>query len=122
MADGRAQSCRRSKNPKPKRPEIRPFESWEEVEAIAAELGPRFGPIAVFAGGTGLRPEEWVALERRDVDREARVVTVERVYSQGVLKPCGKSSRQRRRVPTVRREAFSETFGHLVDTGPEHGR
>ena len=71
------------KNPKPKRPEIRPFQSWEEVEAVAVELGPRFGPIAVLAAGTGLRPEEWVALERRDVDRDARVVTVERVYSQG---------------------------------------
>jgi integrase len=50
-----------------------------------------------------LRPEEWIALERRDVDREARVVTVERVYSQGLLKPCGKSTRQRRRVPLRQR-------------------
>lgn len=91
------------KNPKPKRPEISPFGSWEEVEAVAVELGPRFGPIAVFAAGTGLRPEEWVALERRDVDREARVVTVERVYTQGVLKEPAKSSRQRRRVPLRQR-------------------
>ena len=91
------------RNPKPKAPEIRPFESWEEIEAIAVELGPRFGPIATFAAGTGLRPEEWCALERRDLDREARVVTVERVYSQGLLKPCGKSSRQRRRVPLRQR-------------------
>jgi integrase len=91
------------RNPKPKAPEIRPFEAWEEVEAIATELGPRFGPIVTFAVGTGLRPEEWIALERRDVDREARVVTVERVYSQGVLKQCGKSSRQRRRVPLRQR-------------------
>ena len=44
-----------------------------------------------------------MALERRDVDREARVVTVERVYTQGVLKPCAKSSRQRRRVPLRQR-------------------
>jgi integrase len=91
------------RNPKPKAPEIRPFASWEEVEAIATELGPRFGPIVTFAVGTGLRPEEWLALERRDVDREARVVTVERVYTQGVLKQCGKSSRQRRRVPLRQR-------------------
>ena len=87
------------KNPKPKGAEILPLASWEEVEAVAVELGPRFGPIAIFAAGTGLRPEEWIALERRDVDREARVVTVERVYSQGVLKEPKKSSRQRRRVP-----------------------
>ncbi len=91
------------RNPKPKAPEIRPFESWEEIAAIAAELGPRFGPIVTFAAGTGLRPEEWLALERRDVDREARVATVERVYTQGVLKPCAKSSRQRRRVPLRQR-------------------
>lgn len=91
------------KNPKPKAPEIRPFESWEEVQGIGTELGLRFGPIITFAVGTGLRPEEWIALERRDVDREARVVTVERVYSQGLLKPCGKSSRQRRRVPLRQR-------------------
>lgn len=56
---------------------------------------PTLRPVVTFAIGTGLRPEEWIALERRDVDREARVVTVERVYSQGLLKPCGKSSRQR---------------------------
>jgi integrase len=91
------------RNPKPKRPEIRPFASWEEIEAIAVELGPRFGAIPVFAAGTGLGPEEWLALERRDVDRDARVVTVERVYSQGVLKACAKSSRQRRRVPLRQR-------------------
>jgi integrase len=91
------------KNPKPHRPEIRPYASWEEVEAVAVELGPRFGPIAVFAAGTGLRPEEWVALERRDVDWDARVVTVERVYTQGVLKQPKKSSRQLRRVPLRQR-------------------
>jgi hypothetical protein len=33
------------KNPKPKRPEVRPFASWEEVEGVAAELGPRFRAI-----------------------------------------------------------------------------
>ena len=91
------------KNPKPKAPEIAPFESWQEIEAIAEELDPRFAAIPVFAVGTGLRPEEWLALERRDVDRAAGVVTVERVYTQGRLKQCAKTSRQRRRVPLRQR-------------------
>ena len=91
------------RNPKPKRPEIQPFGSWQELEAIAAELHPRFAAIPIFAAGTGLRIEEWVALERRDLDRQAGVITVERVYSQGRLKPCAKTSRQRRRVPLRQR-------------------
>jgi integrase len=91
------------RNPKPKPPTIEPFASWTEIEAIADELDPRFAAIPLFAAGTGLRPEEWLALERRDVDRDARVVTVERVYSQRRLKQCGKTTRQRRRVPLRRR-------------------
>jgi integrase len=91
------------KNPKPRRAEVVPFESWTEVEAVAAELDPRFAAIPVFAAGTGLRPEEWIALERRDVDKREGVVNVRRVYSQGRLKQCAKSSRQRRRVPLRQR-------------------
>jgi len=91
------------KNPKAKRAEFQPFGSWEEIEAIAAELNPRFAAIPIFVTGTGLRPEEWLALERRDVDRKAGVVRVERVYTQGRLKQCVKSSRQRRRVPLRQR-------------------
>ena len=73
------------------------------IGAISVELDPRFAAIPVFAAGTGLRPEEWIALERRDLDREAGVITVERVFSQRRLKPCGKTSRQRRRVPLRQR-------------------
>ena len=49
---------------------------------------------------------EWsqmVNLERRDVDLEAGALSVERVYSQGRLKDCAKSNRQRRRVPLRQR-------------------
>jgi integrase len=81
------------------RKEQRPFDDWAQVVAIAAELDPRFAAIPIVLCGTGLRPEELFALERRDLDLEAGVLSVERVYSQRVLKEPKKSSRQRRRVP-----------------------
>jgi integrase len=81
------------------RRDMRPFDGWDEVEMIAAEMDPRFSAIPVVLVGTGLRPEELWALERRDIDLDKGVLTVERVYSQGRLKEPVKSSRQRRRVP-----------------------
>jgi integrase len=62
------------------RPEKRPCESWAELAALAAELGSYYGPMVMFAAATGLRPGEWIALEQRDIDREARVVYVRRAY------------------------------------------
>lgn len=79
--------------------EIRPFASWDEVETIAAELVPRYQALPAFLVGTGMRPEEALALEWKDIDRQSAVASVERVHSQGRTKPCKKSDRQRRRVP-----------------------
>ncbi len=58
-------------NPQRRRTEKRPFESWAELEAVAARLGPRYGPMVIFAAATGLRPGEWIALERRDIGSSA---------------------------------------------------
>src|SRR5881397_501137 len=85
-------------NPSPRRKEQRPFESWAELDAVAANLPPRYGPMVFFAAATGLRPAEWLALERRDVDREARVVYVRRSFTKGRLK-CTKTEASLRAVP-----------------------
>jgi integrase len=85
-------------NPQRRRTEKRPFESWAELEAVAERLGPRFGPMVIFAAATGLRPGEWIALEHRDIDRELRVAYVRRAFSKGRLK-CPKTEGSVRAVP-----------------------
>jgi integrase len=66
--------------------EKRPFDSWAQVEAVAAQLGPVYGPMVVFGAATGLRPSELFGLEQRDVDYEAGVVYVRRAFANGKLK------------------------------------
>jgi len=85
-------------NPSPRRREQRPFESWAELDAVAANLAPRYRPMVFFGAATGLRPGEWVALEQRDVDREARVVYLRRAFTKGRLK-CTKTEASRRAAP-----------------------
>jgi integrase len=70
-----------------------------ELKAIAAELAPDYRPLPTFAAATGLRPEEWQALERRDVDRQARILNVRRTVSSGEIMELGKTQRSRRQVP-----------------------
>jgi integrase len=94
-------------NPSPRRREQRPFESWAELDAVAANLSPRYRPMVIFAAATGLRPAEWLALESRDIDLEARVVYVHRSFTKGRLK-CPKTEASRRAVPlqTIALEAI----------------
>ena len=85
-------------NPVRRRKEQHPFESWAELEALAAAIGPRYGPMILFAAATGLRPAEWIALEKRDVDRKERVVYVRRSFTRGELK-IPKTEASMRAVP-----------------------
>lgn len=85
-------------NPLRRFPEKRPFESWDEIGAVAAQLGPVTGPMVVFAAATGLRPAELVALERRDIDRGGKVVYVRRQFVRGQIKHT-KTRRSVRAVP-----------------------
>jgi integrase len=86
------------KNPLHPRAEFIPFDTWEEVDALARELGP-FGPLAIFSVGTGVRPEEAFGADWTDVDLRAGVFTVRRAFAKGRLKSYAKTERSRRRVP-----------------------
>jgi hypothetical protein len=46
-------------NPLRRFPEKRPFESWEQVNAVAAQLDAVTGPMVVFGAATGLLPAGW---------------------------------------------------------------
>lgn len=93
------------RNPKRKRHErreVHPFESWTEVETVAAELNPRFRALPFVAVGCGLRPEELFGLHRADVDRAAGVLHVQRRYTGGELKDGGKTPGSVRAIPLRR--------------------
>jgi integrase len=85
-------------NPLRRFPEKRPFESWEQVNALAARLDAVTGPMVVFGAATGLRPAELVALEQRDIDRTGGVVYVRRQLVRGRVKQT-KTRRNIRAVP-----------------------
>ena len=87
------------------RREVLAFESVEQLEAVGVELSLTFTPLPLFVGLTGLRPEEWLALERGDVDRTAGVVHARRVYTDGQVKLYGKQTRSLRTVPLPLRAA-----------------
>lgn len=113
-------------NPRRRRTEQRPFESWDEIRQLADKLGRRLGPIVVFAAATGLRPGEWLALELRDIDHHARVVYVRRAVRNGRLK-LPKTNASFRAVPlqTIALEALESlprrTGSPLVFPAPGGG-
>lgn len=96
-------------NPSRRCQETRPFESWAEIDAVAEQLCPAYGPMVVFAAATGLRPAELFALEQRDVDRAAGVVYVRRAFAYGQLKKT--KTRSMRAVPL--QSIALEALAHL---------
>jgi integrase len=90
------------KNPQPPPRPVRPY-TFAELDAIALELSTEYEPLPDFAAATGLRPEEWMALERRDIDRPAGPIHVRHTVSDGHVVELAKTSRSRRQVPLSRR-------------------
>jgi integrase len=90
-------------NAAPKRKEVAVFGSWDEVKRLAEEMPPERRALPIVAVGCGLRPEEWLALERRDLDLTNGVLHVRRVYVEGQVKAYGKTAGSVRRIPLRRR-------------------
>lgn len=82
--------------------EITPFESWEQVEAVAASAGV-FGPLITFACATAMRPQEWQALRWIDLDFPNRRCRIARTVQDGKIAPTGKTDRSLRTVVLQRR-------------------
>jgi integrase len=82
-------------------PAPRPVQTYAraELEAIGLEMSPAYRTLPTFGAATGLRLEELFALERRDIDRKARVLTVRQTLSDGELVPLGKTDGALRQVP-----------------------
>jgi integrase len=98
-----------------RREEMTPF-TGDEIDRVAVELG-SWGPAAVFASETGLRPSEWIAPEWRDVAFSDGVVVVQRSFAKGFERSYGKTDRSRRRVPLTSHAA--KTLEHIprrIDT------
>lgn len=99
-------------NPEPRADELRPF-TRQEIDALAIELGPAYGPLVIFAAEAGLRTNEWAAVERRDIDRGA--VLVQRRVAGGTVTPYPKTGR--RRVPlTARAQTALAALPPRIDT------
>lgn len=113
-------------NPEPSQRTVRAY-TLAELAAIEDELSKEYRPLPAFAAATGLRPEEWAALERRHVDRVRRVVRVEQVLGDdGVIRPGGKTANSVREVPLTGRAlaALDELplrFNGLLFAAPKGG-
>jgi integrase len=77
--------------------EIRPMESWDEVLAVAANAGD-YQALIVFACATGLRPQEWQALQWWDIAFPNRSLRVQRTVQDGKVMASGKTEGSLRTV------------------------
>jgi len=99
-------------NPEPRAEELNPF-SAEQIDQLAAELGAADGPLVVVAAETGLRTNEWAATERRDIDRRAGVLLVQRRFSDGVPDAIPKDAASERAAHGSRSRALERVQPRL---------
>jgi integrase len=114
LARNPAKLAGRNRQPTPRA--VRVF-TPAELDAIIVELHPRYAALPILVAATGLRPEEWQALERRDIDRGAGLMNVRRTVSSGQVVELGKTNRSRRQVPlSTRALGALDTLPARLDT------
>jgi integrase len=88
----------------------RPFESWGQVHAVADAIGTTWAPyrsLVLFGCSTGLRPQEWQALQWQDVDVDARTVRVQRTVQNGRVIELTAKNRTSLRTVQLQAEALN---------------
>jgi hypothetical protein len=101
-----------TKNRQPPPREIRVY-TLAELDTLTEEMPATYRGLPHFAAGTGLRTEEWAALDaRRDIDRAAGLVYVHRTVTGGKtaddplrIVELGKTDASHREVPLTARAA-----------------
>jgi integrase len=105
-------------NPEPPPRDIRVF-TLAELDALEAELGATFGPIVPFVAATGLRPQEWIALNRADVRKDERILKVNGTKTRGSVRDVPLTRRALDaldRLPLrVTRILFTDEQGERID-------
>ena len=86
-------------NPRPRRGEVTPFESWEQILRVAEALPPRLALLPVLGAGCGLRPGELLGLDWSSIDLDRRVLVVRASTYERELRSSLKTRRSRRQVP-----------------------
>lgn len=99
------------KLPPPVPTDVRPFESWADVGAVAEAAG-TFGGVQAtalvqFATATGLRPQEWQALPWRDLDLTGHVVHVRQTLRDGGIVTVAKTEAAVRTVSLQSRAVWA---------------
>jgi integrase len=105
-------------NPEPPPRDIRVY-TLRELDALEAELGDVYGPAAVFVAATGLRPQEWIALNRADVHRDERIVKVHGTKTRGSVREVPLTRRSLdaldRTPARITRILFADEYGERID-------
>jgi integrase len=91
-------------NPEPRRTPVSFFGTTAEIDLLARHMPDLVSAAAVVVGSElGPRTEEWIALERGDVDRRAGLIHVRRVFVDGEVRDRGKTPKSLRTIPLTER-------------------
>jgi len=99
-------------NPRPRRTEFVPLESWAQVEALAAALPRPLALLPWIGAGCGLRPCELLGLSWEAIDLERRELHVRASVHERELRATLKTTRSRRVVPLRERVAVQVERHH----------